>query len=159
VAGAIAGERLRGVARAATNPLAQARQLGRQGGELVAELVDLLLLEKYELSGLGWPRQPICFWNRGRRRADHRRSLPEIQPGIKLLSRVQGRGQCSQFEPSYSLNGYEKSVPTCSLFSRMSVGNFTREDSNKIEVRFSKNSRYTCRYLNQDLALVSTIRS
>lgn len=35
----ITGGRFGGVARAATDPLAQARQLGRQGGELVAELV------------------------------------------------------------------------------------------------------------------------
>jgi hypothetical protein len=56
---------------------------------LAAELLDLLLLGQDELSGLGWPQQPIRVWNPGRRRAPHRRSLPEMQPGIKLQSRVQ----------------------------------------------------------------------
>jgi len=64
--------------------LPQAGQFGSQGGEFAAELLDLLLLGQDELSGLGWPRQPIRFWNPGRRRAHHRRSLPEMQPGIKL---------------------------------------------------------------------------
>ena len=82
--GPIAGGRLGGVARAAADLLPQAGQFGSQGGEFAAELLDLLLLGQDELSGLGWPRQPIRFWNPGRRRAHHRRSLPEMQPGIKL---------------------------------------------------------------------------
>jgi hypothetical protein len=82
--GPIAGERLGGVARAAVDPLPQLGQIARQGGELAAALLDLLLLDQDELSGLGWPRQPIRFWNPGRRRVHPRRALPEMQPGIKL---------------------------------------------------------------------------
>ena len=87
--GPIAGWWLGGVARAAADLLPQAGQFGSQGAELAAELLDLLLLGQDELSGLGWPQQPIRIWNTGRRPAHHRRSLPVIQPGIKLPSRVQ----------------------------------------------------------------------
>ncbi len=41
------------------------------------------------------PRRPVHFWNPGRRRAHHRKSLPGMQAGIKLPSRVQ-RGRCSR---------------------------------------------------------------
>ena len=77
---AVTGGRLAGMTRAAADALAQLGQLARQGGELAAELLDLLRLDQDELSGLGWPRQPIRFWNPGRRRAHHRRSLPVMQP-------------------------------------------------------------------------------
>jgi hypothetical protein len=42
--------RLGGIARAATDPLPQARQLGRQDGVLIAELMILQLLSKNELT-------------------------------------------------------------------------------------------------------------
>jgi hypothetical protein len=86
---AIAGGWFGRVARAAADPLPQLSQLSGQGGELAAQLLDLLLLGQDELPGLGWPRQPIHFWNPGRRAAHHRRYLPEMQPGIRLPSRVQ----------------------------------------------------------------------
>ena len=92
--GPIAGGRLGGVARAAADQLPQLGQFDSQGGELAAELLDLLLLGQDELSGLGWPQLPIRVWNPVRRRAHHRRSLPVMQPGIKLQSRVQ-QGRCS----------------------------------------------------------------
>ena len=41
---AITGGRFGGVARTAADPLPQAGQVGGQGGELAAELIDLLLL-------------------------------------------------------------------------------------------------------------------
>ena len=41
---AVTGGRLGGFARAAADPLSQAGQFGRQGSELAAELVDVLLL-------------------------------------------------------------------------------------------------------------------
>ena len=94
--GPIAGGRFGGVARAAADPLPQAGQFGSQGGELAAELIvllpesqNLLLLNENQRSDAGWCCQPIRFWNPGRRAAHHRRSLPEMQPGIKLSSRVQ----------------------------------------------------------------------
>ena len=92
--GPIGGGQLGGVARAAVDLLAQAGQFDSQGGELAAELLDLLLLGQDKLFGLGWPLQPIRVWNPGRRRAHHRRSLLEMKPGIKLQSRVQ-QGRCS----------------------------------------------------------------
>ena len=85
--------RLGGVARAAADPLPQLGQFDSQGGELAAELLNLLLLDQDELSGLGWPQQPISVWNPGSRRAHHRRSQPVMQPGIKLQSKVQ-QGRC-----------------------------------------------------------------
>ena len=87
--GAVIGGRHGGVARAAADPLPQAGQFGHQGSALAAELVDLLLLGQDERSGLRWPQQPIRIRNPDRRRAHHRRSLPKMQPEIKLLSRVQ----------------------------------------------------------------------
>jgi hypothetical protein len=88
--------RLGGVARTAADLLAQLGQFARQRGELAAELVvllpeslNLLLLSKNQRSVAGWCCQPIRFWNPGRRRAHHRRILPEMQPRINLPSRVQ----------------------------------------------------------------------
>jgi hypothetical protein len=96
---AIAGGRFGGVARAAADSLPQVRQLGGQGGELVAEFVvllpeslNLLLLSQDQLSGTCRPRQPVRIWNPSRRCAHHRKSLPEMQAGIKMPSRVK-RGQ------------------------------------------------------------------
>jgi hypothetical protein len=93
---AIAGGRFGGVARAAADPLPQVRQLGGQGGELVAEFVvllpeslNLLLLSEDQRSDAGWCCQPISFWNPGRRATHHRRSLPVTKSEIKLPSRVQ----------------------------------------------------------------------
>jgi len=93
---AVTGGRFGGVAGAAADPLAQLGQLARQGGELAAELVvllpeslNLLLLSEDQRSDAGWCCQSIRFWNPGRRGSHHRRSLPEMQPGIKLQSRVQ----------------------------------------------------------------------
>jgi len=54
-------QRFGGVARAAADPLPQARQLGRQGGELVAELVNLLLLSQNQLTGNSRSRRPVRF--------------------------------------------------------------------------------------------------
>lgn len=51
--GAVAGGRFRGVAGAAADPLPQAGQLTRQGGELGAELLGFLLLGQDQLSGTG----------------------------------------------------------------------------------------------------------
>ena len=90
--------------RAAAEPIPQAGQCAGQGGELAAERLNLLLLGQDEPSGRGWPQQTIRIWNPGRRRAHHRRSLPEMQPGIKLpsrFSRAEGRGET--YRP---LNGY-----------------------------------------------------
>jgi hypothetical protein len=72
------------------SPLPQAGQFGSQGGAWPAELPNLLLLGQDELSGLGWPLQPTRFWNPGRTHSHHGRSLPEMQPGIKLLQRFSG---------------------------------------------------------------------
>jgi hypothetical protein len=69
--GPTAEGRLGGVARAAADPLPQLGQFDSQGGELAAVLLNLLLLGRDELSGLGWPQQPISVWNPGRRRAHH----------------------------------------------------------------------------------------
>jgi hypothetical protein len=55
----IAGGRFGGVAGAAADPLEQAGQFGSQGGELAAELLDLLLLGQDQLSGTSRPRQAI----------------------------------------------------------------------------------------------------
>ena len=64
----IAGGRFGGVARAAANPLEQAGQFGSQGGELAAELLDLLLLglqlsllNQDEGSDGSWSRLPVRF--------------------------------------------------------------------------------------------------
>ena len=48
---AIAGGWFGGVARAAADPLTQLGQFGRKGGELDAQLLDLLLLGQDQLSG------------------------------------------------------------------------------------------------------------
>ena len=81
--------RFGGVTGTAADLLPEAGQFSCQGGELAAELLDLLLLGQDERSGLRWSQQPISAWNPGRRRAHHRRSLPEMQAGIKQPSRVQ----------------------------------------------------------------------
>ena len=60
---AVTGGRLGRVARAAADPLSQARQLGSQGGELVAELLDLMLLG-LQLSLLVQDEGPDCSWSR-----------------------------------------------------------------------------------------------
>ena len=94
--------RVHSTAENCSNPLCRRRSslfqetLGSQGDELAAELVvllpeslNLLLLNEDQRSDAGWCCQPIRFWNPGRRAAHHRRSLPVMQPGIKLPSRVQ----------------------------------------------------------------------
>ena len=58
---AIAGGRFGGIAGAAAYPLPQVGQFGRQGGELGAQLLDLLLLSQDERPGTRWPRQPVRF--------------------------------------------------------------------------------------------------
>jgi hypothetical protein len=66
--GPIAGGRFGGVARAAADLLPQAGQFGSQGGELAAELLDLLLLGlqlsllvQDEGSDGSWSRLPVRF--------------------------------------------------------------------------------------------------
>ena len=89
--------RLGGVAGAAADLLPpQAGQLGSQGGELAAELIvvfpkrlNFLLLSEDQRSEAVWSFHPIRFRNPGRRCAHHRRSQSEMQPVIKLPSRVQ----------------------------------------------------------------------
>jgi len=78
-----------GVARAAADPFPQLGQLARQGGELEPQLLDLLMLGQDEGLNRSWSRQPVRFLNPGRRGAHPMRSLPEIQLGIKMPSRVQ----------------------------------------------------------------------
>lgn len=55
----ITGGRFGGVARAATNPHLQAGQLARQGGELAAEQLNLLMLGKDQLSCTSRPGLPV----------------------------------------------------------------------------------------------------
>jgi hypothetical protein len=93
---AIAGGWSGRVAGAAADPFPQLSQLRGQGGELAAQLLDLLLLG-LKLSLLNQDEgsdgrrscQPVRFCNPSRSCAHHRRSLPVMQPGIKLPSRVQ----------------------------------------------------------------------
>ena len=85
----IAGGLFGGVTRAAADPLPQACQFGSQGGELVTEFVDLLMLSKNQLSGSTRPRRAAPFWNFGRWRAHHRNSLSEMQAGFRQLQSVQ----------------------------------------------------------------------
>jgi hypothetical protein len=93
-------------------PLRKFRQLGGQGGELVAEFVvlrpeslNLLLLSEDQRSDAGWCCQPISFWNPSRRCAHHRKSLPEMQAGIKLASRVRrGRWAFQAIPPSEQIH-------------------------------------------------------
>ncbi len=73
-----------------------AGQFARQGGEMAAQLIDLLpeslnlqLLSEDQRCDAGWRRQTIRFWGPGRRGAHHRWSLPEKQPGIERSSKVQ----------------------------------------------------------------------
>jgi hypothetical protein len=108
---AVTGGRLGRVARAAADPLPQAGQFGRQGGELRTELLvllseslNLLLLSEDQRSDAGWCCQPIRFWDPGR--------SVLITGGLCLrcnqesscrqgFSRAEVRG-----EPSRPLNGY-----------------------------------------------------
>ena len=97
----IAGGRLGGVARAAADLLSQAGQFGGQGGQLNAELLDILLLllamlDQLKKSSTNADRcgGPVRFLNPSWWRAHCMKSLPEMQPGIKLASRVQ-QAQCS----------------------------------------------------------------
>jgi hypothetical protein len=55
------GGRFGGVAGASADSLPQAGQLGRKGGELGAQLLDLLLLGQDQLFGTGRPRHPSRF--------------------------------------------------------------------------------------------------
>lgn len=71
--GPIAGGCFGGVAGAAADPFPELSQLSGQEGELGPQKLDLLLLVQDQLSGLGWPQQPIRFWNLGRRGSHHRR--------------------------------------------------------------------------------------
>ena len=57
----IAGGWPGGVARAAADLFPQAGQLRYQGGELNAQLLNLLLLDQDERSDGGWGRQPVSF--------------------------------------------------------------------------------------------------
>ena len=93
---AVTKGRIGGVARAAADPLPHTGQFAGQGGELAAELIvllfeslNLLLLSEDQRSDTGWCCKPIRFCYHGRRGAHHRGSLPEMQTGIKLPSRVQ----------------------------------------------------------------------
>jgi hypothetical protein len=56
---AIARWRFRGVAGTAADPLPQAGQFGRQGGELNAQLLDFLLLNQDQRTDGNWCRQPV----------------------------------------------------------------------------------------------------
>jgi hypothetical protein len=85
---AVTGGRLGGVAGAAADPLPQVGQLGRQGGESAAQLLDLLLLSQDERPRIGWPLQPVRVANASRRGAHLTQSLPEIQTGNRAPSRV-----------------------------------------------------------------------
>jgi hypothetical protein len=60
-----------------------------QGGELGSQLLNLLLLSQDERPGTGWPRQPVRFGNPSGWGAHRIQSLPEMQTGIRLPSRVQ----------------------------------------------------------------------
>jgi hypothetical protein len=51
--------------------------------------LNLALQSEDQLSDSGGARQLDRFRDPNRRCAHHRRSLPEMQPGIQLLSRVQ----------------------------------------------------------------------
>ena len=57
----VAGGRFGGVAGTAADPLPQAGQFSCQGGELAAELLDLLLLGQDEDSDGSRCRQPVRF--------------------------------------------------------------------------------------------------
>jgi hypothetical protein len=58
---AIAGGRCGGIAGAAADPLPQVGQFGSQGGELSAQLLDLLLLRKNQRTNGNWCRVPVRF--------------------------------------------------------------------------------------------------
>ena len=83
---AFAGGWFGGVAGTAADPLPQAGQFGRQGGELNAQLIVFLLLSQDQSPGSGWPRRPVRVRNASWGCAHHRRILPEMKPGFKLLS-------------------------------------------------------------------------
>ncbi|MFN9906017.1 MAG: hypothetical protein ACK56F_07825, partial [bacterium] len=77
-------------------------KLAMQLAVLLPENLNLLLLDEDQRSDAGWCCQPIRPWNPGSRGVHHRRSLPEIQLGIKLPPRVQ-RGRVRN-EPSRLLD-------------------------------------------------------
>jgi hypothetical protein len=87
--------RFGGVSRAAADPLPQLDPICNQGDELTAEIMGLMVRGKDKCSGLGRPRKPSRFWNPGKRSVRRRPFLPEMQPEIKLPSRVQQAG-CPQ---------------------------------------------------------------
>ncbi len=57
----IAGGRFGGIAGAAADPLPQVGQFGSQGGELGAQLLDLILLRKNQRTNGNWCRVPVRF--------------------------------------------------------------------------------------------------
>ena len=78
--------RFRGVVGTVADPLPQAGKFGRQGGELGAQLLYFLLLSQDQRTDGNWCRQPVRVRNASRGCAHHRRILPEMKPGFKLLS-------------------------------------------------------------------------
>lgn len=83
---AITGGRFGGVAQTAADPLPQAGQIGGRGGELAAELLNLLLLSlelslllQDELLGPDWPLQPVSLGNASRCGDHLRQSAPKSE--------------------------------------------------------------------------------
>ena len=79
--------------------------------------LNLALLSEDRLSDNGRATQPDRFWIPSRRDAHHRWSLPEMQAGIKLPSRVQqGPWSLRAVTPSEQVHIIMHLTGACGLF-------------------------------------------
>jgi hypothetical protein len=81
--------------RRLANSVAKAVELDAEFVVLPPQSLNLHSLGENQLLRTSWPRQPIRFWNPGRRRVHHRKPLSVMQAGIELhLSVQRGRFSC-----------------------------------------------------------------